>query len=388
MHELSADPTALAVRLRRWMTDYAEELEPFRSDHRSLDLAQAHAEDDPFQRLLYDADWARIGWPVECGGVGGGPAARAVVYDELWKAGYPLPERIDVLETVGPMLVHLAPSIAAVELPAFLRGDRMWTQCFSEPEAGSDLASLRTTARRDGDCYVLNGQKIWASYAHIADRAIALVRTGDRDSRHRGLTMLWVDLATPGISIVPIRDASGRDHFAEVFYDDVRVPIDSVIGEENRGWAAAMYLLQFERGMYAWIRQAWMHDVLSRVVRSSGGSLSDEMLARVADAYRLIAILRLRVASTVRQLDAGGAPGSEVSIDKILLATSEQRILDLLRDLRYPLFEIGDDADSDALRHEWFTSRAASIYGGAIDVQRDIVADRVVGLPRERKSGR
>ncbi len=383
------DLAELSRGVHDWLVAQATGLAPFRGPRRPGTVHDDHQADQPFVEALYDAGWTRYGWPEELGGLGGGPLARATVYDAVIRSGYRLPERLDVLETVGSMLAHFDPELAAEEIPALLRGERMWAQCLSEPEAGSDLASLRTSAvTRDGRID-LRGQKIWSSYGHIADRLIVLARTGTPESRHRGLTMLWVDTSLPGIVRRPIQEATGHDHFTEVFFDDVRLSPRALIGgEEGRGWAMTMYFMQFERGMYAWIRQAMLHERMTRLLGRCAGAAPAAELPVIADVYRMLSVLRARTGTTVARLDRGETPGPEVSVDKILLSTTEQAVFDLARRLGRDGFLFGHSDEDEELRRDWFYSRVATVYGGAIEVQRDIVAEHVLGLPRERVAAR
>jgi acyl-CoA dehydrogenase len=342
----------------------------------------------PWLQTLWDHGWTRWGWPASLGGLGGGPRIRAMIYDAFWSLGYQLPERLSVLETLGPALERYGPTWAQDDLPRLLTGRQMWGQCFSEPEAGSDLASIRTSARRDGDTFVVNGQKIWSSFWHVADRAVLLARTGPSDSGHRGLTMFWVDLDVPGVTRRPIRQAGGRDEFSEIFYDDVRVPADRLLGEIDGGWAVAMYILQFERGMYSWWRQTIMNHRLDCARRETEDATDSDAITTAAQTYRLLSVLRSRAAHTVEQLEAGETVGPQTSIDKVLLSWAERSLADLERMVNYPDFEYGDDDHATHLRQDWFHSRAVSIYGGALEIQLDIIADRLLGMPKEPRRGR
>ena len=261
-----------ALALRGWLAEHEAELAPYRT--RLVESIAAGVEHDRgLMALLHDAGWGRWGWPAEAGGLGGPIVHRAVLYDELASAGIEIPEAYVMMETLASLLVSFAPDIAAEHLPAFLQGKEIWAQGFSEPEAGSDLAHLRTraTAVDDGG-FRLSGQKTWTTLGQFARYAAVLARTGDTDSAHRGLTMLWVDLEAPGVEVRPIVASNGREEFAEMFFDDTPVPSSSVIGEVGGGWAAAMYLLQFERGMYAWLRQAVLHRRLREAVETAGGT--------------------------------------------------------------------------------------------------------------------
>jgi acyl-CoA dehydrogenase len=340
--------------------------------------------------MLGEAGWTLYGWPEEVGGRGGTAILRAILYDELVGGGYIVPEALNVVETIGPMLCTYAPQLAEVELPAFAAGERMWSQGFSEPDAGSDMASIRTRATLDGDAFRLNGQKTWVSYGHLADACGVLVRTGDAESRHRGLSILWVDMTLPGVTARPIAAASGRNEFAELFFDDVVVPRSCLVGELNGGWAVALHLLQFERGMYGWIRQAWLHRRLGDVLRAaSGAAVAGAAIVPGAaelagDALLAVLSLRLRCRATVERLAAGAFLGAEISVDKLLLSEAEQRVADTARLVVGPGFLVDDSLPAAEWRSEWFFSRATSIYGGAAEVQRDIVAEHLLGLPKGR----
>ena len=308
-----------------------------------------------------------------------------MLYDALSASGLPVPDPCLMLETLGPPVVHFAPHLAEAYLPAYLRGEEWWGQGFSEPEAGSDLASLRCRARREGDTYVINGQKIWMSHGTTSRRLVCLVRTGTAESRHRGLTVIMIDADAPGVTVRPIAVAGGRNELAEIFFDDVVVPADRLVGDEGQGWAVAMYLLQFERAQYAWL----MAGVTLRELRKLRGlvahtDLPDGAAWRMGEAYADLVALRARSAATVRSLAAGRTVGPEASVDKILLATAETRVHDLARDLLGRDFRF-DGADAfDAERADWWYSRAATIFGGSAEVQRTIIADHVLGLPKEQ----
>ena len=335
---------------------------------------------------LHRGGWNRYGWPAEAGGLGGDPRHRAVLYDELSAAGLPVPDPHLLLETLGPAVLTFAPELAAQHLPAFLRGEEWWGQGFSEPEAGSDLAALRCRARRRGDHYVVTGQKLWTSHGATALRLVCLVRTGPPESRHRGLSMLMIDVDSPGLTVRPVALAGGENELAEVFFDDVAVPARRQIGEEGQGWAVAMYLMQYERAMYAWQSAA----VALRRLREllgllEGRSLPDGARRRLGDCYADIVTLRSRSAETVRRLAAGRTVGPEASVDKVLLATAEIRLHDLARDLLGASFVFGADPAAAQWRSDWWYSRSATILGGSAEVQRTILADHVLGLPKEPK---
>jgi hypothetical protein len=358
-----------------------------------------YLDDDPeemrftagLMRVLYDAGFGRYGMPSSVGGLGGDVRHWAVLFDELARAGITPTGQHSLLVTLAYPLAKFAPHLAAAYLPEFLSGDGWWGQGFSESEAGSDLAALRCRARRQGDDYVISGHKIWTSHAETANRIFLLARTGTQDSRHRGLSMLLVDVDMPGITVRPIRLASGRAELAECFFDDVRVPAGRLIGAEGEGWAVAMYLLQYERAAWAWLRAA----VLLRRLQSLVGLLESAPAAATrsepasrapADAvlgsvYLDLLSLRARSVDTVRRLADGQTVGPEASADKLLLGACEQSVYDAARSLLGPRFLFGDG--SRQWREEWWYSRTTTIYGGSAEVQRGIIADRVLKLPKD-----
>jgi alkylation response protein AidB-like acyl-CoA dehydrogenase len=371
-------PAEFQRRLDEWIEDNAELLREY-EPHDTLSVEEATAAPRRFQNLLYDAGWLRAGWPAEIGGSGGSAERRAQLYESLGVAGYASPETLPTLEVLIPALLHYAPQLAAKYVPAFLRGDELWCQGFSETEAGSDMAAMRTRARPADGGWVVSGHKLWNSYASVSRRCVLLARTGEQADRHRGLSAFLVDMDTPGIMARPIKTMTGRNELAEIYFDDVFVPADRMIGAENAGWTFAMYLLQWERGMYAWMRQAWCHNRLDELRAHVTGTRFDR---EFGVAYGRVAALRMVARRTLRRLAEGDFVGPEASIDKLLLSSAEQLVLNLARDVLRGPFELGDDPEMQQWRADYFYTRSASIYGGAAEIQRDIVAQRVLGLPR------
>jgi len=340
---------------------------------------------------LYELGWNRYGWPEDAGGLGGNEIHRAAYFDELAAAMLPVPEQHWSLEVIGPALYHYAPHLASEYLPNYLRGTEWWGQCFSEPEAGSDLAALRCRATEDGTGgYVVNGQKIWTSQGPTATRFLLLARTGATESRHRGLSTFLVDADTPGITVRPIALASGRRELAEVFFDDARVPHNRMIGDANGGWAVVMYLMQYERGMYGYAVLTTALTELSRLraemVTHGASGAARQRFARI---YVSVLAAQARAATTVRALAEDRMVGPQSSIDKLLFAKAEKDINDLILDVRREWMIAGVGPGSgkelDAARAKWWYTRAATIMGGSAEVQRGIIADHILGLPKERK---
>ena len=233
--------------LRAWLNEHASELA---APHVSAG-PQYIADCLALSSALWRAGWKRFGWPESLGGLGGGPRHRATYYDELGRAGFEIPDTDLSVEVIGPAMIQYAPAVAEAHLPRLLAGEECWGQGFSEPEAGSDLAALRTRGVVDGNEIVVDGQKVWTSHGQYAERMLALVRTGLPESRHRGLAALLIDTDASGLQRNPLIFANGDDEMCETFFDGVRVPMNRMVGESDQGWAVAMYMLQFERSMYA-----------------------------------------------------------------------------------------------------------------------------------------
>jgi alkylation response protein AidB-like acyl-CoA dehydrogenase len=374
------EPREFQRRLDRWIADHADLLAEYEPNE-SLSVEEATAAPRRFQQLLYDDGWLRAGWPPELGGTGGTTELRAQVYESLSLAGYALPETLPTLEVLIPALFRYAPALAMEYTPAFLRGDELWCQGFSETEAGSDMAAMRTRAKRVDGGWLVNGHKVWNSYASVSQRCILLARTGEQSSRHRGISAFLVDMDTPGVEARPITTMTGRNELSEIYFVDVFIPAERMIGEENDGWSFAMFMMQWERGMYAWIRQAWCHARLDALVpHIHPGRFERELGA----AYTRVAALRLVARKTLSRLSRGEFVGPEASIDKLLLSSAEQTVLNLARTVLRGRFELDEDPRMLQWRGEYFYTRSASIYGGAAEIQRDIVALRVLGLPRAK----
>jgi alkylation response protein AidB-like acyl-CoA dehydrogenase len=351
-------------------------LEPYRG-FRPADLESGAAHLAGLQRLLFDEGWSRLGWPERCGGLGGDPRFRAALFENLWRSDILIPEAYTTLEILVPVLLVYAPHLADSLLPRLLRGDEGWAQGFSEPDAGSDLASLRTRMEPDGDGWRVTGQKVWSTYGHLAQRSVLLARSGGPG--HRGLTMVLIDLDQPGIEVRPIRAEDGDNHFSEIFLDHADVPSDRIVGEIGGGWAVAMYMLQWERGAWGWLQQGRFHNRLEFALRSRPGNPAGA--AALGRAYAMTTALRLQTRQTVERLAQEETLGPEVSVDKLLLIDAELAVWNAIREHVGASFDL--DEGMDWLRREFLFSRAAPIYGGSQEIQRTLVAQRVLGMPRE-----
>jgi pimeloyl-CoA dehydrogenase len=341
-----------------------------------------------WQRILNERGWAAPHWPRHYGGADLGQTERLILLDELFRAPAPLPQVFNVT-MLGPVLMKFGtPAQCDFFLPRLANLDLWFCQGFSEPGAGSDLASLRTSARREGEHYVVNGQKIWTTTAHLADWVFALVRTSAEARKQEGISFLLIDLKSPGITIRPIRSVDGEHHLNEVFFDDVRVPVANLVGEENKGWDCAKFLLSNERTGIANVglcreRLDYARELAARMSQA-GRPLADDAKLRCEFAA---------LEAEVRAL--------EITNWRFLLTESEQRRLpafasvlklkgtELQQEINALLARIAGPAglerrDADETGHgplvpRYFYSRAASIYGGTTEVQKDILAKAIVG---------
>ena len=287
-------------------------------------------------RALYDADWMRYGWPVEVGGLGGPAMLRAIVGEEVVGRGLAEPGPYSMVEVLAPTMIDYAPrELAAEMVPRLLSGREQWCQGFSEPGSGSDLASLSTRATPRGDNWVVNGQKVWTSFAQYSQRCILLTRTGPG---HNGITAFFVDMDTPGITVRPLRTMHGVDEFCEVYFDDVVIPGDRILGKPGDGWQLAMDLLPYERSTCFWQRIAYLYARFDRLIaeadaRSKIADSDEPGDSELGSAYLALHTLRCRSRATQHRLADGARLGPETSIDKVLLATAEQKLYDTVRDL-------------------------------------------------------
>ena len=353
--------------LRTWLDEH--DLSPG-PDH-SLDAQVAQLA--RVRRALYDADWMRYGWPAEVRGLGGPAVLRAVLGEEVATRELAEPGIYSMIEVLAPTMISYAPlALAAEMVPRLLSGREQWCQGFSEPGSGSDLASLTTRAVPRGDHWEISGQKVWTSLAQFAARCVLLTRTAPG---HNGITAFFVDMDTPGITVRPLRTMHGVDEFAEVFFDDVTVPADRMLGRPGDGWRLAMDLLPHERSTCFWHRIAHLYTRLDRLLAET--SVPDD--AELGAAYLALHTVRCRSHATQRRLAAGERLGAETSVDKVLLATAEQQLFETVRDLLPGVLELTDTP----WRSEYLYAKAATIYGGTAEIQRNIIARRLLDLGRE-----
>lgn len=364
-----------------WLDEHADALAPEHAGLGTLDEQMTHL--SKVKRLLYDAGWMQWGWPERVGGRGGSPLLRAYLGEALMARDVVEPGIYSMTEVLVPTMIDFAaPDLAAEMVPRMLRGDETWCQGFSEPGTGSNLASLTCRATRADQNWKVNGQKVWTSLAQYADRCVLLTRTGTRESAHRGITALFVDMDSPGITVRPIETMHGAPEFCEVFFDDVLVPVERMLGDEGQGWSVAMDLLPYERSTALWHRASYLHRRLQQVLDRAEPDGLDPM--QLGEVTQLLYAFRARSRGTQHRMARGEQLGAETSIDKVLLATTEQAVFDLALDALPADITIGDDGASPRWRSEFLYSRAATIYGGSAEIQRNIIARRLLALGDDR----
>jgi alkylation response protein AidB-like acyl-CoA dehydrogenase len=377
----SAEDTAFRDEVRTWLAEHApRERRPRRGRAmREFDLA--------WQREQFEAGWAGIAWPVEFGGRGLPLTQQLIWYEEYAKLGMKaIDTRFVGLSHAGPTLIARAsPEQQANHLLPILRGEVVWCQGFSEPEAGSDLASLRTRGEVDGDELVVTGQKIWTSYAHLADWQELLVRTDPELPRHKGITWVICDMRSPGIDVRPIHTMDNGEDFCEVFYDEVRIPLTNVVGDMNNGWSVAMSTLSFERGTAFTIDQVQLSSTVEKLIELARDRAllgDDEIAYSLARARADVAALRSLTYLGISRNLRSSEPGPEGSMLKLQWADLYKRITRLAVEILGPDSLAADSQTQDIWSELFLLSYGISIGGGTSEIQRNIIAERVLGLPR------
>jgi len=349
-----------------------------------------------WMKQLYDGGWAGISWPKEYGGRGASLIEQAIFYQELARAKAPPQINVIGLGMAGPtIIVHGTEEQKKRHLAPILSGEEIWCQGFSEPGAGSDLGALRSSAVADGDHFVINGQKVWTTLAHVAKWCIFLARTDPEAPKHKGITYFLVDMESPGIEVRPLKQMSGTAEFNEMFFTDVRVPRANILGELNDGWRVAMTTLLNERGTLGFALSVQARIALDELIekaktlkRNGKPAIEDPVVRqRIAQLHVEIEALRLngyRALSTVMKT---GVPGPEGSLGKLLWSESAQRLTDLAMELYGPAgltTEWKGDSDLKRWQFAHLRSRANTIEAGTSEILRNIIAERVLGLPRHR----
>ena len=391
---LTAAEDAFRADVRRWLDAALPQFFAVPAQREPRTAAERIAASKAWQRTLFDGGWAGITWPRSHGGRGASIVEQLIFSEECAAAGAPDSINLAVaLGLTGPTLMACGTGQQQAQfLPRILRGDDIWCQGFSEPNAGSDLAGLRTRGIVEGDTIAVTGQKIWTSFAQYADWCILVVRTDPSAGRHRGLTFLLVDMKSPGITIRPLVEMTGEAWFNEVFFDDVKVPRANVVGEIDRGWDVVITTLAHERGgaaPHARLRRE-LRGLLalaqSRPRHDATAVADPRVRQQLAQLAVEVQIARLTAYRNITVLQRTGKPGPEGSILKLFWSELEQRLMDTACALLGPYAALAGDetrgVDHNLWTRELLWTRSATIYAGTSEVQRNIIAQRVLGLPR------
>jgi alkylation response protein AidB-like acyl-CoA dehydrogenase len=387
----STEDAAFRQEIRAWMTDNC--VGEFAAsggvggpgrEHEGFEIRLA------WEQVLGEAGWTCLGWPTEWGGKGASIAQQVIWSEEYVRASCPARVGVFGEGLLGPTLIAYGTEGQKRRFLDPIRlGRELWCQGYSEPDAGSDLAGVRTSAFMDGDEWVINGQKVWTSLAQWADWCFVLARTDPGSTRHKGLSYLLVPMRQSGVDMRPITQLTGTSEFNEVFFDDARTPGDMVVGEVGDGWRVALATLAFERGVGLLGHQLEFHrelDTVIDVARENGVANDPVIRQRLAQAWLTLAILRMNTLRSLRGLE-GPLSTPEASISKLFWGTWHRDLGELAMDVAGMSSQILPAApyELSELQSLFLFSRADTIYGGSNEIQRNIVAERVLGLPPEPK---
>jgi alkylation response protein AidB-like acyl-CoA dehydrogenase len=337
-----------------------------------------------WQRKLNDRGWAGLSWPEQYGGSGATLFEQAIFSEEGARAGAPQMANTLGLAMGGPTVIgHGTDAQKERYLAPILSADEIWCQGFSEPQSGSDLASLKTKAVRSGDGWVVTGQKVWTTMAHQSKWCMLLARTDPNAAKHRGLTYFLMDMEQDGVETRPLRQITGEAEFNELFMEEARIPDENIVGGENNGWSVAITTLMHERAGLAFALQVSVQIALRELMeraRGTGASKDPIIRQRFAQLYAEAQVLRLNAYRGLTKLQAHGAPGPEGSLGKWHWAEVNQSLSALALDLAGPRAQLVDDPWT----YRYLRARANSIEGGTTEILKNIVAERVLGLPRAK----
>jgi alkylation response protein AidB-like acyl-CoA dehydrogenase len=381
----TADEAAFREQLRAWLAEnLTDELRGSRGGAARFEGPELRE----WSRKLHEGGYAGLAWPKEYGGGGAPYTHQAIFLEELARAEAPPHVGVIGLGMAGPTIIaHGTEAQKQRLLEPILSAEEIWCQGFSEPGAGSDLSAVRTSARLEGDRFVVDGQKVWSSFAHIADWCILVTRSDPDSQRHEGLTYLIVDMHSDGVDVRPLTQITGEAEFNEIFFTGVHVPRENVLGEIGGGWQVAMTTLLHERGTLGFALQAGLEAAVRKLLalaRERGATpLQRDRIAREWIELQALRITNLRSLTTLVKT---GIPGPEGSIAKLQWSEANQRLTKLAVELLGPDAQLlGDDAPLGGWwQHQQLRSRGNTIEAGTSEILRNIVAERVLGLPRSR----
>ena len=356
-----------------------------RADHEEVRKLRA------WQRTMAEAGYVGMDWPREFGGRNAPITEQIILYQEMARAESPQLVNRGGVSMLGPTLMkHGNSAQQQRHLRPILTADEIWCQGFSEPNAGSDLANLQTRAVRDGDRFVVNGQKVWTSMAHVADWCFLLVRTDPTAPKHKGISFLLVDMKSPGITVRPLRQITGEAEFNEVFFDNVSVPADNLVGRLNEGWAVALTTLAYERDLLTFIRHISLRNALHRLlrlVRDRGRSGDPILRQKIAELWIGEQALQLNAYRSLTKILRGREPGPEGSTSKLFWSYLDQELALTATQVLGPSSQIkaGSRWAPDEGQWEFYEllARASGIRAGTSEILRNIIGERVLGLPKD-----
>jgi len=348
-----------------------------------------------WQKRMAEAGWVGIHWPKEYGGRGASIIQQTIFVEEMARASAPPLVNVLGLSLLGPTLIKYGtPAQKQRFLANILSADEIWCQGYSEPNAGSDLAALRTEAVLEGDHFRVNGQKTWTSFGHHADWCFGVVRTDPDAPKHKGLTYMLIDMHSPGVDVRPLKQMTGESEFNEVFFENVKVPVENVVGNVNGGWEIALATLNFERGtlgaslQITFKRQLDRLIELSRTILRNGKPASEDPIIRqkLAQIYTDVEVFRLNQMRTITRMVKTGVPGPEGSIQKIFWSEMNQRMQQAAQEMLGPFGQLTRESphaiDGGQWIHHYLRSRGNTIEAGTSEIQRNIIGHFVLGLPR------
>jgi alkylation response protein AidB-like acyl-CoA dehydrogenase len=392
--DLNLSPEEIKFRdeLRTWLSANA----PKDWDERREESMESRFEYlKRWQHKLYDGGWAGISWPKEYGGRGASLMEQVVFWQEMALASAPPLANVLGLGIIGPTIIAFGTEAQKKRyLAKILSAEEIWCQGFSEPDAGSDLANVRCEAKLDGDHYIVNGQKVWNSYGWAADWCELVVRTDPDVPKHKGLTVLLVDMKSPGVDVRPLRQMTGETEFNELFFHDVRVPAANVVGKVNEGWGVAMGTLMHERGTFgAGLQITYRRNMerlidFARTTQRNGRPAAEDPVIRqkLAQCYAEIEIMRCNQMRAFSRINTTGVPGPEGSIQKIFWSELNQRFQQIAQELLGPYgqLEAGDPhaIDNGMWAYGYLRTRGNTIEAGTSEIQRNIIGHFVLGLPK------
>jgi alkylation response protein AidB-like acyl-CoA dehydrogenase len=380
----SAADDAFRREIREWLADHLTgEFAALRGKGGPGREHEFFAERLAWDRHLAAAGWSCVGWPAEHGGRGASLAQQVIFHEEYARANAPATVNHFGAQLLGPTLIEFGtPEQRQRFLPRIVAVEELWCQGYSEPGAGSDLASVSTSAVLDGDHWVINGQKVWTSLAHLADWCFVLARTEPGSQRHAGLSYLLVPMRQEGVRVRPIKQLTGTSEFNEVFFDGAVTEASLVVGGAGNGWRVAMGTLAFERGVATLGQQVGFRRELDALIELArrNGAIDDEILRdRLTRAWLELHVMRSHALRTL-----GGPPGAEASVTKLFWAGWHRRLGELAMDVIGPKSMLAPD-ELDEWQRLFLFTRADTIYGGSDEIQRNVIANRVLGLPKERR---